>query len=117
VQLAGRATFPPGDAKEDWAILRALSDVARKQLPYDDLDAVRRAVIADAPHFARATGPGTARRRSRDWNAIGAPGTIDVGLSLASPIVDFYLTNRSRARARPWPNARGSLSISKLAAE
>jgi len=52
VQLAGRATFPPGDAKEDWAILRALSDVARKQLPYDDLDAVRRAVIADAPHFA-----------------------------------------------------------------
>src|SRR6266850_3895937 len=94
VQLAGRATFPPGDAKEDWAILRALSDVARKQLPYDDLDAVRRAIIADAPHFAaRDQAPVQPGADPAIWNAIGAPGTIDVRLPLASPIADFFLTN------------------------
>ena len=52
VQLANRATFPPGEAKEDWAILRALSEVAGKKLPYDDIESLRKAVIADAPHFA-----------------------------------------------------------------
>ncbi len=35
VQMAGRAAFPPGDAREDWAILRALSDVIGHKLPYD----------------------------------------------------------------------------------
>src|SRR5579864_9007229 len=52
VQRARRASFPPGDAKEDWAILRALSDVLGKRLPYDDLDGVRKAIVADVPHFA-----------------------------------------------------------------
>src|SRR5262249_36006512 len=35
VQMAARASFPPGDAREDWAILRALSDVLGSRLPYD----------------------------------------------------------------------------------
>ena len=53
VQRGRRAAFPPGEAKEDWAILRALSDVLGKTLPYDDLDALRaRDRYADAPHFA-----------------------------------------------------------------
>ena len=38
VQIAGRAAFPPGEAREDWAIIRALSDVLGKKLPYDSLD-------------------------------------------------------------------------------
>ena len=119
VQLAGRATFPPGDAKEDWAILRALSDVARRQLPYDDLDAVRRAVIADAPHFAeRDQVPAQPGADPAIWNAIGAPGTIDVGLSLASPIVDFYLTNPiARASETMAECSRLFVQSSKLAAE
>ena len=54
VQLAKRATFPPGEAKEDWAILRALSDVAGQTLPYDDIEALRAAMSKDAPHFADA---------------------------------------------------------------
>ena len=44
VQIARRATFPPGDAHEDWAILRALSDVMGKTLPYDTLAALREAL-------------------------------------------------------------------------
>jgi NADH-quinone oxidoreductase subunit G len=94
VQLANRATFPPGDAREDWAILRALSDVLGKRLPYDDIDALRRAIIVDAPQLGRrgeapvlpGTDPGI-------WNAIGAAGPVDGARPLASPITDFYLTN------------------------
>src|ERR1700757_1790152 len=53
VQRARRAAFPPGEAKEDWAILRALSDVLGKRLPYDDLDALRQAVFKAVPHLMR----------------------------------------------------------------
>jgi len=93
VQFANRATFPPGEAKEDWAILRALSDVLGKRLPYDDADALRRAIIADAPHFAvRDTAPAHPGADPAIWNAIGVAGKIDAE-PLASPIADFYLTN------------------------
>ncbi len=94
VQLANRATFPPGDAKEDWAILRALSDVAGKRLPYDDVEALRRAILADAPHFAeRDATPQPAGADPAIWTAIGMAGAIDPGLPLASPVADYYLTN------------------------
>src|SRR5436309_11537056 len=52
VQRAERATFPPGQAKEDWAILRALSDVMGRRLPYDNRDQLCRALFADAPHLS-----------------------------------------------------------------
>jgi len=71
VQLAGRATFPPGDAKEDWAHLKGASPMSRASNCRTMISSRRpRAVIADAPHFATRDRPGTARRRSRDWNAI-----------------------------------------------
>ena len=95
VQLANRAAFPPGDAKEDWAILRALSEAAGKRLPYDDIEGVRRAIYADAPVLATRDKP--AAQPGADpaiWNAIGAQGRpVDAARSLASPIRDFYLTN------------------------
>jgi NADH-quinone oxidoreductase subunit G len=94
VQLAARATFPPGDAKEDWAILRALSDVAGRRLPYDDIDAVRRAILADAPHFAtRDAAPAHKGADPAIWNVIGTAGSVDRQRPLMSPIADFYLTN------------------------
>src|SRR6185295_15286224 len=49
VQQAKRSTFPPGEAREDWAILRALSDVLGKKLPYDDMATLRQAMAKDAP--------------------------------------------------------------------
>ncbi|TXN60731.1 NADH-quinone oxidoreductase subunit G, partial [Methylobacterium sp. WL18] len=52
VQMGNRAGFPPGDAREDWAILRALSDVLGQRLPFDSLTALRRALYAAHPHFA-----------------------------------------------------------------
>src|SRR5262249_24777377 len=45
--------FPPGDAREDWAILRALSDTLGHKLPYDSLGALRQALYAAHPHLAR----------------------------------------------------------------
>ena len=53
VQMAKRAAFPPGDAREDWAILRALSDVLGKRLPYDSLAALRQALFEAHPHLMR----------------------------------------------------------------
>src|SRR6266567_2003249 len=52
VQRGRRAAFPPGEAKEDWAILRALSEVLGAKLPYDDRAALVAAIEKDATHFA-----------------------------------------------------------------
>ena len=51
VQFAPRASFPPGDAREDWAILRALSDHLKKPLAFDSLEALRAQMVADFPLF------------------------------------------------------------------
>ena len=51
VQMAARAAFPPGDAREDWAILRALSDVLGKRLPFDSLPELRARALRRAPAF------------------------------------------------------------------
>jgi NADH-quinone oxidoreductase subunit G len=94
VQRARRATFALGDAKEDWAILRALSDVVGKRLPYDDRDALRRAIVADAPHFGElGTAPPSPGADAAIWSAIGSAGPVDASQPLSSPISDFYLTN------------------------
>src|SRR5205807_1129275 len=53
VQMSKRASFPPGDAREDWAILRALSDLLGNRLPYDSVAQLRRALFQAHPHFAR----------------------------------------------------------------
>ncbi len=105
VQRAERAAFPVGEAKEDWAILRALSDVLGKRLPYDTREALRAAIVADAPQFGD-TGvvPPQPGADVTIWNAIGTAGAIDTAKPLASPITDFYLTN---------PIARASVTMAE----
>jgi NADH-quinone oxidoreductase subunit G len=93
VQRANRAGFPPGDAKEDWAILRALSDVLGKRLPYDNMEALRAAIAKDAPALAVH---GTAPRHEGDasiWSKVGHDGPLDTAHALTGGIADFYLTN------------------------
>jgi NADH-quinone oxidoreductase subunit G len=93
VQEAERASFPPGEAKEDWAILRALSDVLKQRLPYDTQDALRAAIAAEAPHFAVLDKlPAQACADPAIWNAVGAEGPLDAA-PLGSAIADYYLTN------------------------
>ena len=53
VQRTKRAVFAPGQAKEDWAIIRALSDAFKKPLPYNTLSELRNRMNQVAPHFAK----------------------------------------------------------------
>ncbi len=96
VQRAKRAAFPPGEAKEDWTILRALSDVLGKRLPYDNLEALRAAIIADTPHFAvekHGEAPVHEGANPAIWNNVGKAGEVNAALPLRSSIRDFYFTN------------------------
>ena len=91
VQMAARAAFPPGDAREDWAIMRALSDHLGARLPYDSLAQLRQAVFARAPASAADrrdhAGDGADLRRLAQL-----PGAPDKA-PFVSVIEDFYLTN------------------------
>jgi NADH-quinone oxidoreductase subunit G len=51
VQRSLRAVFPPGDAREDWTILRALAERLGIRLPYDDLAALRSRIEMEWPHL------------------------------------------------------------------
>jgi len=92
VQRSDKAVFAPGDAREDWAIFRALSQVLGKTLPFDSFDELRAKMFANVP-------------------ALGAEGLVNYGWSapklptgasgeFGSPIKDYYLTN-AICRASP----------------
>jgi NADH-quinone oxidoreductase subunit G len=91
VQMATRASFPPGDAREDWAILRALSDVLGHRLPYDSLAALRQTLYKAHPDLMRIgqIAPADAAGLQK-LAALG--GTAD-RTPFASIIDDFYFTN------------------------
>ncbi|HWA03901.1 MAG TPA: NADH-quinone oxidoreductase subunit NuoG [Rhizomicrobium sp.] len=109
VQMARRATFPPGEAKEDWAILRALSDVLGKRLPYDNLEQLRKAIAADAPHFAEpGRAPVHAGADASVWDAVGGDGPLDTTVPFGHAIADYYLTN---------PIARASVTMAACSRE
>jgi NADH-quinone oxidoreductase subunit G len=94
VQRARRATFPPGEAKEDWAILRALSDVLGKRLPYDNLEGLRKALVAEAPQFAAIGAlPKHEGADASLWASAGSEGAIDRSVPFQGAIADYYLTN------------------------
>jgi NADH-quinone oxidoreductase subunit G len=91
VQMATRAAFPPGDAREDWAILRALSDVLGCKLPYDSLPQLRQLMFAAYPHLLRIDqiAPGD----PADLDRLAALGGTPDKAPLRSSVTDFYLTN------------------------
>lgn len=105
VQMAARATFPPGEAKEDWAILRALSASLGKPLPFDSLGALRRALYEAHPHFAAvdAVAPGDVAGLAR---LAGQGGATDKA-GFVPAVSDFYTTN---------PIARASAVMAECAA-
>jgi len=91
VQMTARAGFPPGDAREDWAILRALSDVLGKRLPFDSLHELRKALYAAHPHFMRIDQ--VAAEGIDAVSALAAREAKPSKDSFTSAIADFYLTN------------------------
>jgi NADH-quinone oxidoreductase subunit G len=104
-QLTARAAFAPGEAKEDWAIVRALSAHLGHTLPYDSVPALRAAMYKDVPSLARlgAMEPADAK----GVEALARRGDA-LGSEPFSPAVrDFYLTN---------PIARASAVMAELSA-
>jgi NADH-quinone oxidoreductase subunit G len=105
VQLANRVVFPKGEAREDWAILRALSERLGAALPYDALEELRSKLFADHPSFAQIDyAPGPAG--GLDLGRIGKAGKL-ADAPFASPIKDFYQTN---------PIARASVTMAECSA-
>jgi NADH-quinone oxidoreductase subunit G len=91
VQMAARATFPPGDAKEDWAILRALSASLGKPLSFDSLSALRRELYAAYPHFAAVD---TVAQSDRAGLAkLAGQGGATEKAGFVPAVADFYTTN------------------------
>jgi NADH-quinone oxidoreductase subunit G len=87
VQRGWRAVFPPGDAREDWTIIRALSDVLGCKFPYDDIAAVRKR-MAEANEIFEHLDESALEK----WGAFGAEGALD-GAPFESPVDNFYMTD------------------------
>ena len=86
-QLGLRAVFPPGEAREDWAVLRALSQVLGKPLPYDNLAQLRRQLFEANPRFQRLDSVEPAA-----WGPFGREGPVEA-TALRTPITNFYMTD------------------------
>ena len=106
VQIAPRATFPKGEAKEDWAILRALSEHLGAKLPYDSLEQLRARLMADHPSFGQVDYAPGASGAALDFASFGEAGELS-DAPFASPVADFYLTN---------PIARASVTMAECSA-
>ncbi len=102
VQYADKAVFAPGDAREDWTILRALADALGVNVGFDSFPQLRAAMVAEVPALGQE---GLA-----DYGALPAAvaGLKAEGQIAAYPIKDFYLTN---------PIARASATMQDCSAE
>ncbi|WP_095589913.1 NADH-quinone oxidoreductase subunit NuoG [Actibacterium ureilyticum] len=99
-QLALRAAFPPGEAKENWAILRALSAELGATLPFDSIAQLRQALADAVPHLLQIDSvPENA------WNPL--PLRPLPKADFRNAVRDFYLTN---------PIARASALMAELSA-
>jgi NADH-quinone oxidoreductase subunit G len=100
VQMADKAVFAPGDAREDWTILRAMADALGVSVGFDSFDELRSAMARAVPALGVE---GLADYGALPKGKAGAKGTIE-----AYPIKDFYLTN---------PIARASETMQRCSAE
>ncbi|WP_297112335.1 NADH-quinone oxidoreductase subunit NuoG [uncultured Devosia sp.] len=104
VQVTTRAVFPPGDAKEDWAIIRALSGAIGQALPYNSLAQLRAALYAEFPHLARIDE--IAAGSVDDVKKLAKAAIKTKSAPYASLVTDFYLSN---------PIARASATMAECA--
>ena len=103
VQLGRMAAFPPGEAREDWKILRALSERFGKTLPYDDLAGVRRRLAQVNPVFGAID-----RQEAGAWGDFGAADGVVGDDPFVSPVSNFYQVD---------PITRASETMAKCTAE
>lgn len=89
VQQTRAAIAPPGDAQEDWKIIRALSDAVSKPLPYDNHAALRARITNEWPHMARM---GEITPVTSMPDSMGKPGTIGRA-PFVNAVQNYYLSN------------------------
>ncbi len=106
VQMGERAVFPKGEAKEDWSILRALSEILGHKLPYDSLDQLRAKLFADHPTFGQIDFAPGSIPTVFDVSAMGGAGEL-ADSPFENAIKAFHLTN---------PIARASVTMAECAA-
>ena len=85
VQRSEKAAFAPGEAREDWAILRAVSELAGKKLPFDTFAQLRAAMVKDFPELGRDG------LIDLQWAPPKLAGKAEDPIRY--PIGDFFLTN------------------------
>ena len=98
VQRGRQAVFPLGEAREDWKVLRALSEKLGKTLPFDSIAQVRERMAAINPVFAGGEG-----LKPAAWGAFGAAGAVEPA-PFAPVIENFYMTD---------PISRASVTMAK----
>ena len=98
VQAALRAVFPPGQAREDWTIIRALSESLGKTLPFDNLAQLRARLRDAAPVFAKID-----QIQPATWGAFGSASAVSA-TAFEYPVKNYYMTDpisrASRTMAR-----------------
>jgi NADH-quinone oxidoreductase subunit G len=112
VQATARAAFPPGDAREDWAILRALSEALGRKLPFDTLAELRAGLYRAFPHLQRI---GAIEHGTKEQVAdLAGKDAKAANFAYGNRIGDFYLTNPI-ARASAVMAECSALAAGKLA--
>jgi NADH-quinone oxidoreductase subunit G len=87
VQLARLAVYPPGDAREDWTIVRALSEALGKKLPYDSLRQLRSRMVEINSNFLNVD-----KATPATWHPFGTEGAVEPA-PFASSVDNFYMTD------------------------
>ena len=100
VQFAEQAVFAPGDARDDWTILRALADALQVNVGFDSFEALRAAMISEVPALGR--------EGLTDYGALPKPTGAEASGQIGYPIADHYLTN---------PICRASPTMQRCSAE
>ncbi|MXP09441.1 NADH-quinone oxidoreductase subunit NuoG [Pseudoblastomonas halimionae] len=101
VQFADKAVFAPGDAREDWTILRALADALKLKVGFDNFAQLRAAMVEAVPALAD--------EGLVEYGALPKPGkAVKADGTISYPIADFYLTNAI---------ARASTTMQRCSAE
>ena len=111
VQLGRLAGAPPGDAREDWTVLRALSEQLGHRLPYDNLGTLRQKLIEANGLFAAVD-----RIQPAAWGDFGTAGAVD-GAPFALPVRNYYMTDPISRASETMANCTAELASAKQRGE
>jgi NADH-quinone oxidoreductase subunit G len=113
-QMTARASFPPGEAREDWAVLRALSDQLGSTLPWNNLSELRAAMYKAAPQLQSLD-----QRMPADSAELAALAESEGAMSgepFRSPVTDFYMTNPIARASKTMAECSALKTVQKLEA-